>query len=324
MDNRLTRRRLSDFLAYEWILTIVVAVAAIIVLELVYTMAATRLSTGQQFKYYLDEDIYSFDLSDKNIYDLLGVETGKNGKTFSYDVLSVETENLTSSYNVLSVRLSVQEGDAIFTSSVEQESETVRAKRIIDENPVYCLEDLLERAENYLKTFTVDGGDIYTESDYDENKIRDYFDERMKGDKRFKTDADKEEGRQNEIGRIKKLAEEVKDFKFLLSVGEEKGLFYKYTKYEQLSAENPDDENYKAAYEKETEHIYGINMGALTHAPDRTDKKSVSEYLKITDTNSAQNVVLVLFDFGSYQKDLQFESISFLNTLVREFSDFLE
>ena len=321
MDNKLTKRRLSDFLAYEWILMIIVAVAAILVLELAYTMAATRLSTGQQFKYYLDEDIYSFDASDKSIYDLLGVETGKNGKTFSYDVLTVEMENLTSSYNVLSVRLSVQEGDAIFTSSVEQEGETVRVKQIIDANSVYYFEGengLLARAENYLKTFTVDGGDIYTESDYDENKIRAYFDERMKGDNRFRTDADKEEGRNNEIGRIKKLAKDVKDFKFLLSDGEEKGLFYKYTKFEQTYNANPDAENYKTAYEKEMEHIYGINMAALTGG-----KKNVSEYLKITGTDSAENVVLVLFDFGSYQEDLQFESISFVNTLVREFSDFL-
>ncbi|MBR0188941.1 MAG: hypothetical protein IJQ23_00985, partial [Clostridia bacterium] len=230
-------------------------------------------------------------------------------------------ENLTSSYNVLSVRLSVQEGDAIFTSSVEQEGETVRVKQIIDANSVYYFEGengLLARAENYLKTFTVDGGDIYTESDYDENKIRAYFDERMKGDNRFRTDADKEEGRNNEIGRIKKLAKDVKDFKFLLSDGEEKGLFYKYTKFEQTYNANPDAENYKTAYEKEMEHIYGINMAALTGG-----KKNVSEYLKITGTDSAENVVLVLFDFGSYQEDLQFESISFVNTLVREFSDFL-
>ncbi len=326
MDNRLTKRRLSDFLAYEWILMIVVAVAAIIVLELAYTMAATRLSTGQQFKYYLDETLYSFDASDKSVYDLLGVETGKNGKTFSYDVLSVETEKLTSSYNVLTVRLSVQEGDAIFTSSVENEGETVRIKSIADEFPVYDLEDLLVRAENYLKPFTVNG-EVYNENDYDETKIRDYFDARMKGDKRFRTEAEKEEGRKNEVGRIMKLAGEVKDFKTLLSVDEEKGLFYRYTKYEQMSAQNPDDENYKAAYEREKaereNRIYGINMGALTYATDRTDKKPVSEYLKIANTDSAQNVVLVLFDFGKYQPDLQFECISFLNTLVREFSDIL-
>ena len=321
MDNRLTKRRLSDFLAYEWILMIVVAVAAIIVLELAYTMAATRLSTGQQFKYYLDETLYSFDASDKSVYDLLGVETGENGKTFSYDVLSVETEKLTSSYNVLTVRLSVQEGDAIFTSSVENEGETVRIKSIADEFPVYYLEDLLVRAENYLKPFTVNG-EVYNENDYDETKIRDYFDARMKGDKRFRTEAEKEEGRKNEVGRIMKLAGEVKDFKTLLSVDEEKGLFYRYTKYEQMSAQNPDDENYKAAYEREKaereNRIYGINMGALTGG-----NKNVSEYLKIAGTDSAQNVVLVLFDFGKYQSDLQFECISFLNTLVREFSDIL-
>ena len=322
MDNRLTKRRLSDFLAYEWILMIIVAIVAIVVLELAYTMAATRLSTGQQFKYYMDEDLYSFNASDKNVYYLLGVETGKNGKTFSYDVLSVEAETLTPSYNVLSVRLSVQEGDAIFTSSVEKEDSSVRVKQIIDEYSVYHMEGengLLARAENYLKAFTVDGGDIYTESDYDENKIRAHFDVRMKGDNRFRTETEKGEGRQNEIGRIKKLAKEVKDFKTLLSVGEEKGLFYRYTKYGQTVAASPDDENYKAVYEKETEHIYGINMGAFTGG-----KKNVSEYLKITGTDSAENVVLVLFDFGRYQEDLQFECISFVNTLVREFSDFLE
>ena len=301
---------------------IIVAVAAIIVLELAYTMAATRLSVGQRFKYYMDEDIYYSDASDKDIYDLLGVSIGKNGKTFSYEVLSVETERLNSSYNVLSIRLAAQEGDAIFTSSVQKEDGAVRVKQMVDGHSVYYMEGengLLARAENYLKTFIADGGDVYTESDYDENKIRAYFDERMKGDNRFRTEADKEEGRENEIGRIKKLAKEVKDFKTLLSVGEEKGLFYRYTKYEQSYNANPDDENYKAAYEKETEHIYGINMGALTGG-----KKNVSEYLKISDTQSAQNVVLVLFDFGKYQEDLQFECISFVNTLVREFSDFLE
>lgn len=323
MDNKLTKRRLSDFLAYEWILMIIVAVAAIVVLELVYTMVSARLSTGQQFKYYLDQDIYSFDASDKSIYDLLGVETGKNGKTFSYDVLSVESENLTSSYNVLSVRLSVKEGDAIFTTSVENEEEGVRVKSVVDEFPVYDMQSLLGSAKEYLKQFTVSGGDIYNAEDYDEDKIRAHFDTRMKGDNRFRTETEKEEGRKSEIARIKRLAKEVKDFDYVLSVGEEKGLFYKYTKYAQTYNLKPEDENYKAAYEKQVEEgkedlIYGFNMAALTGG-----KKNVSEYLKISGTESAENVVLVLFDFSSDQPDLQFECISFFNTLVREFSDFL-
>ncbi len=320
MDNKLTKRRLSDFFAYEWIITIVAAVVVIIVMELIYTVAATRLSTGQQFKYYLDEDLYVYDGSAYEIYNLLGVETGKNGKTFSFDVLSVESENLTSSYNVLSVRLSVQEGDAIFTSAKEKEDGSVRAKTIIDQFPVYNLQLLLDSAKEYIAQFKV-GGNL------DENKIRAYFDERMKGDNRFRTEAEKEAGRQNEIGRIVKLAADVEDFETLMTIGEEKGLFYKYTKYEQ-AATNEDNENARAAYEKEKTDgrenvVYGINMGALTHAPEKTDKKNVSDYLKLSD-GTAENVVLILFDFSSYQYDLQFECISFVNTLVKEFSDFLD
>ncbi len=321
MDNRLTKKRLSDFLAYEWILTIIVAVAAIVVLELVYTIAATRLSTGQQFKYYLDENIYIAN-ADKSVYNLLDFSAGENGKTFSYDVLSVEAENLMSSYNVLSVRLSVQEGDAIFTSSVEEEGSPVRAKTIIDETGVYDMFGLLESAKAYLGNFTVSGGNIYNENDYDENKIRGYFDERMKGDKRFRTEEQKEEGRQNEIGRIKKLAKDASDFEYLLSIGEEKGLFYRYTRFEQTANNNPDNENYNNAYQRERDSgenlVYGFNMSALTGG-----KKNVSEYLKLQGKENAEGVVLLLFDFASFQPDLQYESISFCVTLAREFSDFL-
>ncbi len=321
MDNRLTKRRLSDFFAYEWIITIVAAVAAIIVLELIYTVAAVRLSTGQQFKYYMDEDLYVYDSSAGDIYSLLGVETGKNGKTFSFDVLSVEAENLSSSYNVLSVRLSVQEGDAIFTSSLEKEDGTVRAKSIIDEFSVYDMQSLLNSAKEYIAQFKGDGDSL------DENKIRDYFDARMKGDNRFRTEKEKEEGRQNEIERIKKLSLDVQDFETLMSVGEEKGLFYKYTKYEQ-AATTVDDETYRVAYENEKTEgrenfVYGFNMAAMTHAPERTDKRNVSDYLKLSG-GTADGVGLVLFDFSAEQPDLQFECISFVCTLAREFSDFLD
>nr|MBO4517595.1 hypothetical protein [Clostridia bacterium] len=320
MDNRLTKKRLSDFLAYEWIITIVAAAVAIVLLEILYTVAAVRLSAGQQFKYYMDAGLYVYDTSVSDLYGLLGVNSGENGKTFSFDVLSVESENLDSSYNVLSVRLSVQEGDAIFTSSVEKEDGSVRAKSIIDGFPVYDMQSLLGSAKIYLNKFVVSGGDIYNAEDYDENKIRAYFDTRMKGDNRFRTEEEKEEGRKNEIGRIKKLAKEVQDFETLMTIGEEKGLFYKYIKYEQASGGEISDGNYGAAYEKELskgELIYGLNMNAFTGG-----ERTVSDYLKLSG-GTAEGVVLVLFNFSSYQYDLQFECISFVNTLAREFSNFL-
>ena len=263
MDNRLTKKRLSDFLAYEWILTIIIAVAACVVWELVYIVSAARLSTGQQFKYYLDEDLSVYDTY--SVYDLLD-------GAFSYDVLSVEAENLTSSYNVLSVRLSVQEGDAIFTSSNEKEGGSFRVKTLIDEFPVYDMQSLLDGAKEYLAQFK------NSDDNFDEDAIRAHFDKRMKGDNRFRTDTEKEEGRQNEIGRIKKLAKDVKDFEKLIN-SDIDNLFYRYVKYEQASGGDENDETFGAAYAREKEKgelIYGINMAALTGG-----KKNVSDYLKI-------------------------------------------
>ena len=59
MDNKLTKKRLSDFLSYDWIIMLVVIVAAIVLWELVYTIAAVRLTEGQNFKYYYDVNMYA-------------------------------------------------------------------------------------------------------------------------------------------------------------------------------------------------------------------------------------------------------------------------
>ena len=57
MDNKITKTRLSNFLSYEWILLIILTVAAIVVWELVYTMTSVRLTVGQQYKIYYDEEL---------------------------------------------------------------------------------------------------------------------------------------------------------------------------------------------------------------------------------------------------------------------------
>ncbi|MBO4251576.1 MAG: hypothetical protein J5911_02825 [Clostridia bacterium] len=320
MDNRLTKKRLSNFLAYEWLLTLGVIIAAIMAMELLYTMLATRLTEGQRFKYYFDEEIAAIDAF--SVYNLLGVDIGKNGKTFSYDVLSVETESLVANTDVLSMRLSLHEGDAIFTSAVEKEGAGSRAKVVVDAYSVYDYESLLASAKEYLAQFIVSGGDIYDTADYDENLIRAYFDERMKGDNRYRTEEDKEVGRQSEIGRILKLAKDVEDFEKILNCGKE-SLFFRYTKYAQSIVLYTEDDIYTKRYDEQVKAgkadlIYGINVAELTGG------KNVSDYLKLQGNDGADGVVLELFDFSSVQYDLQFECISFVDTLVREFSDILD
>lgn len=332
MDNKLTKKRLSDYFSYEWILMIVVVAALIVVWELVYTVSAVRLTPGQQFKFYYDENIYSGN-SDE-LYELIDGENGE--KTFSYDVLSIAFEALNSQYNVLSVRLSVYEGDAIFTDSTEDENGSSRMKKIVDGNNMYNFDHLLEDSVNYLSSFLKDEylnlsfeerkAKVYDYGNLDESKIDSHFSERMKGDNRFRSAEEKENGKILERDRIKKVCTETEKFAYLLSVGDEKGVFMRYTKYE-LSLANAEDKNkseYEAALAREKESgrenaIYGLKLDKLTGG------RSVSEYFRVSGNDSADGVTLALFDFYDVKDaklyDLQFESISFLNKIVEEFSD---
>ena len=330
MDNRITKKRLSDFLAYEWILMLVAIIAGIIVMELVFTVSATRLTTGQQFKIYYDYDLYDYYSEGNSFYDLLEYKQSENGKTFSYEVLSLESENLQSSYDVLSVRLTVQEGDVIFTSSAEDADSGVssRAKSIIDSYSVYDFNSLYRDAKEYLSQFVKDGGNAENADDLDEEKVVAYFNERMKHDKRYRTEEQKAEGRNLEIARIKKLAADTADFGRLIALDEELDLFFKYTRYEQSAAGEDKDGNYKKAFDNELENgreniAYGLKLDALTFEAG-TDKKEISRYIKLAGSTSAENVVLLVFDFRSYQPDLQYETISFIDTIVRSCSDILD
>lgn len=332
MDNKLTKKRLSDYLSYEWIMMIIVIVAAIVLWELVYSVSAVRLTSGQQFKYYYDENVVAG--SNGALFDLICDDSGE--QTFGYDVLSVSYEQLSSQYNVLSVRLSVYEGDAIFTDGTVDEKGSSRLKKLVDGNSIYTYERLEQDGINYLSTFLKDEyaslnyeerkEKVYDYENLDESKIEARFLERMKGDNRFRKEEEKAAGKVLEKGRIKKLCTEMKKFDYLLNVGEEKGIFERYTKYE-LALSSADEKNkadYQKAYDREVSEgrqnaAYALKMDKLTGG------KSVSEYLRLSGKDSAEGVTLALFDFYKVAEaklyDLQFETVSFVNKIVEEFSD---
>ena len=279
MDNRITKTRLSDFLSYEWILMIIITVIAIIVWEFAYTVGAVRLTTGQHFKYYYDVSIDSS--SNGTFQNLLLKE-----KTFSYDILKMESESLNNEYNVLSVRLSIQEGDILITDKkvaykkdsdgiiekdeygnfIQNDKKSVRAKSNIDNYAIYSLDKLNSDAQKYLAKFLKNGLDIYGAdnkidvqklpavifdwNNYDQAKIKSYFLKRMDGDNRFRKDDEKASGVKKEIARIKDLVEEVKYFNAFLTFANdnpELDLLYNYTKHEQ--SYNLGDNETKSSYQ---------------------------------------------------------------------------
>ncbi len=298
MDNKITKSRLSNFLAYEWILIILVAVVAIIGWELVYTMAGVRLTVGQTFKIYYDETI-SASNSDA-FYDLF--KFGTDDSIFSYDIIEVNCEDLTSDYNVLSVRLSTYEGDIIITDTAkgEEEGAVSRAEYILNNFNMYDLDSLCEDAETYLKSFIKNGeSNALVYDNLDQNVIASKFKERMRKDNRFRGEENTEKGIVSENKRIKTLCEEVSFFKNFLENASD-GMFYKYTVSETVG-----------------ERRFGLKADAFTGGRLSTDA-----YFKNKSEGKSDGVVILAFDFLDFQPDLQFETISFMNMCIRNFTDF--
>lgn len=334
MDNKITKRRFSDFMAYEWLMIIIVSVIAIIVFELVYTVSAVRLTVGQEFKFYLDTSVSSDTTA---IYDLI-----QKDQTFSFDVLKVNSEKLDSQYNVLSTRLSIQEGDVLFTDCKEPEQDakdkTIQLKSMVDKHGGYSYNQMLKDAKSYLlDNFMVDGfeeKDLTLEKfDYgnlDVQKIEKVFRQRMKKDNRFRKEGQIKEGVDAEILRIRTLYEDVIKFDYLLSLEQSNPeLFYKYTKYEQMleGVEKQEEVDlYQKLVDREVadgrgDNVYALRLGALTAFATDQDKSNPSKYFTVNDEDDAKNVVLMVFNFRGYQPHLQYECISFINAFVEDCSN---
>lgn len=357
MDNKITKSRLSDLLSYEWILMIVIAVVSIFAWEIFYTVGSVKLTVGQDFKYYYDQNIIVED--DAELRSRL-----VNGNTFSYDVLKLSAEALSKENFVLGDRLSIQEGDVIFTDSLglnefEDENQTipktVRAKSLIDSDKIYIgsLDQMVYDAKIYLtKNFFVDGAysqieqkvvadeilpnlitllsEGNTESEkilnsIDDDKVEKMFLKRNKEDNRFREKSAVKKGIELEKERIIKLCENVLFFEDFIQNNQEALL--SYTRYSQSAEKGFVDyhadwtqkqkQKNLRRFGKEDE-IFGIKIGRLKNGGE------VSKVMRVANpkdqTKVAEDVVLLTFDFKKYQPDLQYESLSFVCTTIRTFS----
>ena len=313
MDAKVTKKRLSDFLAYEWIAIIFTAVAAVLILEAIFAFAAVKLSPGQSFDVYFDKNVSS----QTELYEVL------RDDVFSYDLIGgVGGEHASYGDDVLYARIDTYQPDVLVTDSVYEEGETVRAKTIIDNKKVYILTALYDDAKEYVDSF-YDGEEINVE------RVKARFLERMKRDNRFRTDEKKEEGVLLEIGRIEKLKKDVYDFGKFLSVAPDE-LFFRYTRFEQVF-ENSTAEYYeenKSYYDREKAEgrenaIYGINAEYLLggeHDP--------SEYFKLASegSDSAKDVVILLFDqryINGKENVLSYDAVSFFCKIIRLCTNYL-
>ena len=309
MDSRINKKRLSNFLAYEWIIIIVMVVVSILAMEFLYSAAAIKPTTGQKFKYYLDEGIDS-----QNYAALHGIfEHKTKNSAFSYDVLEFESETLENKFNVLSVRYEVKDGDVVFSdnSTPTTEGSLSRAKRVLQGLDMYDMDNLYKDSQDYLAKFLTDTNFDYSLAPIEfsllsEKKIENHFNERMKNDNRLRKG---QISAKDEIARIKDLCLQSKAFYDLLTNHPEVV----------FEVDIPEKDGYKAKKGK-----FGICIDKLVGDSTKKSPDYYFQNLNNKETNNAADVVLMVFNFKKHQPDLQFESISFINRIVRTCSNFID
>lgn len=154
MDAKITKKRLSEFLSYEWIKIAAIALAIILFWSLLFSVSGTKLTPDQLF----------------TVINYTGTKTGDDFSTytsrlvpdgvFSYEVNEVSVtdltvENGTMSGTLLDSRLSTGEGDVLFAADVLNK----KGKRVqldAQDNPVVGADGKYVEVEStYLYDFLI-------------------------------------------------------------------------------------------------------------------------------------------------------------------------
>ena len=260
----------------------------------------------------------------------------------SYDVLEKNIETLTKDYEstVLSARVSVSEGDIMFIDNVLTESSeeykkqdtrcsSSNFKNFINGYSVYDYDALLEDAKRYLENFKTNG-------QFDDGKIEQSFRKRMKKDNRFRKEAQIKEGIIEETKRLNKLQEEVDAFSYIIEQYGDTDLFVNEVYGEYYFFSNLDEANYKSFVEngtvsgsemQEQLELYqerlsaGKNKFAINANYLKNGVNSIFNLVSVYDKTDSSDACICVFNFKSAQPDLQFETISVINEIIRNYSN---
>ncbi len=289
IDIKVTKKRLSGLLFYDWLILVGFIAAFILLWELIYGLASVRLTTGQRFYYY-----YDIEVTCNNDDKLRTLLSNEDDMALSFNIIELNREIIEFEYDLLNTRLQVQDADVIFCTDKPGEGMENRAEWLVRAGYAFNLNDLISTSENYIKKFTDQDGNIL------DGKVSSIFLSRIEGglSNKFRTDAQKAMGIKLEKARIEKLIKDTADLKFIVN-------------------NRP-----QVLYVNQTKNApFGIDLGKL---PSDSSKTDVTEYVTYSNTATANNVILMPLNFLYHQPHEQFEVIGFMMAIVRDCSTILQ
>ncbi|MBQ8658125.1 MAG: hypothetical protein IJ506_03240 [Clostridia bacterium] len=336
MDARITKKRLSQLLSYDWLKIIGFVVVAIIVWSLIFTMTATRITAAQQFTVMNYKGSTLTGKFSERYY-----QTFKDG-VFSHEVIELTTVDTTTGGDdmvntLLDTRLQTDEGDLLFAAHAKNPSASYTVEGS-DEKQYYTyletflrgyyiyalsLEDTLDAEGNVAQkgfitrmTEYVNGyyGGDYQTGELDKEKVEKDFKKRIKknDDKRFQSDGEIKKGIEKEYERLEKYRDGLIKFLSYLDKG-----------YIALQ------KNEVKITETYTRSITTLNMcpneetmGQLKEEVYYADERSANDSNdpeKTVFVSTALNMNLVFLTTAGMEKQFQYETILYVNSLVERY-----
>ena len=332
MDIKITKKRLSNLISYDFLKIIIASLAAFVLWSLAFTSLGTRITDGQKFYLVVYEGVYGNENANF-LQRLKQKDSGLNGESvLSYDTLetsvtAIQSAGTYSAQYMLTLRMSVNEGDVIIIGGGdipfdEEEGVGSDVQGLVTNNTLLSIDKLLDAAY----TYTVKGGFI-TETDYgyevDKGKIEEYFrTQRITADRNYRrTYTDEKtvaEGVENEIKRIEGVYLNYKSVKGAIENAKEKGedfLWYSRAAYK---------------YGEEVKYgetgAYGIDMSKLVRfaSEDKPDLKSLWYTLDENGKTTVDGLVFGVVNLFAVQSDLEYEGLAVAEYLIRTYSNYAD
>lgn len=317
MDSKITKKRLYDFLQYEWLKIIGTIAAAIFILYVVFTTLGgemKKLDAGG--RYYLN---YAYGLDDCS-----SEMSSLVSSALSYGVDYTSVYRFTSdgySEEQLNAYSKTGELDAVIFDDValsedEKYKEVTRFAYAVDKYNIWDFESLYNSAKTYAESFLKEETTELKEENISDEAIEKSLERRLKRNGKYKSAKKRAEGLSLEKQRIIKLFSSVNDLERLLT--EHREIFREYHKYTALYALGDVS---KEDYEKETPKLYGVDLSKLTVSEGKT---GIDRYSRLPGKTTAEGTALTIFDMSYFQQEDEYESLNVLSALVRKTTDFLD
>ena len=326
MDAKITKERLSRMLSYDWLKIVGTIVAAILVWSLIFSMSATRITPAQQFtaiNYFGNvgtintnfsktlSNAYTNDVFSSEVLKITEVDVGGNAE---YGATLIET------------RMATSEGDVVFVPNIlnEEYEYELNGEKVYDtylQNLVGAysyrimkldLDDedgFFNRMERYLNHY-YDGN--YAAGTLNEEAVREDFLARIKKnkDKRYKKEAQIEQGVADDIERIQKYRDGLVEF-------------YGYLNSGLVELETTTVYDYGNGGKVLIEGVYSINL--CPNSDQMPNLNKVAAYLKTvqSEEGETQNVIcademnVALLNFDDVEEGFEYESLLYVNYVIR-------